>query len=479
MHIQNFIGGKFVKPTNNDYIENYNPAENTVIAKIPNSSFEDIELAVEAANDALQGWSNLPIETRIEWLRKIANALELRKLEIAELESIDTGKPISLATRVDAERSIRNFNFFADHAENLTELRFEMDDATNFVLRKPIGIVGLITPWNLPLYLLTWKIAPALVMGNTVIAKPSEMTPLTANLLCEILQSIDFPSGVINIVQGLGRDVGQAIVEHPQIRAISFTGGTVTGKSVAATAAPMFKKLSLELGGKNATIVLDDADISVAAKGAARAAFTNSGQVCLCGSRILVASSIYSQFVDALIKEINAMKVGNPKSQDTDIGSVISQSHMEKVLSYINLAEQEGGTILTGGSPLSLDEPNADGFFIAPTLIGGLAIDSRCATEEIFGPVATIHRFETDQDAVLMANITEYGLAGSVWTTNTTRGKTIAEQIDSGVLWVNTWLHRDLRTPFGGVKNSGVGREGGDWSLNFFSEFSNICVIND
>ena len=479
MHIQNFIGGKFVKPTNNDYIENYNPAENTVIAKIPNSSFEDIELAVEAANDALQGWSNLPIETRIEWLRKIANALELRKLEIAELESSDTGKPISLATRVDAERSIRNFNFFADHAENLTELRFEMDDATNFVLRKPIGIVGLITPWNLPLYLLTWKIAPALVMGNTVIAKPSEMTPLTANLLCEILQSIDFPSGVINIVQGLGRDVGQAIVEHPQIRAISFTGGTVTGKSVAATAAPMFKKLSLELGGKNATIVLDDADISVAAKGAARAAFTNSGQVCLCGSRILVANSIYSQFVDALIKEINAMKVGNPKSQDTDIGSVISQSHMEKVLSYINLAEQEGGTILTGGSPLSLDEPNADGFFIAPTLIGGLAIDSRCATEEIFGPVATIHRFETDQDAVLMANITEYGLAGSVWTTNTTRGKTIAEQIDSGVLWVNTWLHRDLRTPFGGVKNSGVGREGGDWSLNFFSEFSNICVIND
>ena len=479
MHIQNFIGGKFVKPTNNDYIDNYNPAENTVIAKIPNSSFEDIELAVEAANDALQGWSNLPIETRIEWLRKIANALELRKLEIAELESSDTGKPISLATRVDAERSIRNFNFFADHAENLTELRFEMDDATNFVLRKPIGIVGLITPWNLPLYLLTWKIAPALVMGNTVIAKPSEMTPLTANLLCEILQSIDFPSGVINIVQGLGRDVGQAIVEHPKIRAISFTGGTVTGKSVAATAAPMFKKLSLELGGKNATIVLDDADISVAAKGAARAAFTNSGQVCLCGSRILVANSIYSQFVDALIKEINAMKVGNPKSQDTDIGSVISQSHMEKVLSYINLAEQEGGTILTGGSSLSLDEPNADGFFIAPTLIGGLAIDSRCATEEIFGPVATIHRFETDQDAVLMANITEYGLAGSVWTTNTTRGKTIAEQIDSGVLWVNTWLHRDLRTPFGGVKNSGVGREGGDWSLNFFSEFSNICVIND
>ena len=479
MRVQNFIGGKFVKPANNSYIENYNPAENILIAEIPNSSIEDVELAVKAANDALPGWSNLPIEKRIEWLRKIANALEMRKSEIAELESIDTGKPINLATRVDATRSIRNFNFFADHAENLADLRFEMDDATNFVLRKPIGIVGLITPWNLPLYLLTWKIAPALVMGNTIIAKPSEMTPLTANLLCEILQSINFPSGVINVVQGFGKDAGQAIVEHPKIRAISFTGGTVTGKSVAAVAAPMFKKLSLELGGKNATIILDDADVYAAAKGAARAAFTNSGQVCLCGSRILVASSIYSQFVDALVQEVDAMKVGNPKAKDTDIGSVISQSHMEKVLSYINLAKQEGGTVLTGGSSLSLDKPNADGFFIAPTLIAGLAIDSRCATEEIFGPVATIHRFETDQDAISMANITEYGLAGSIWTTNTARGKVVAEQIDSGILWVNTWLHRDLRTPFGGVKNSGLGREGGDWSLNFFSEFSNICVIND
>ena len=354
-----------------------------------------------------------------------------------------------------------------------------MPDATNYVTRKPVGIVGLITPWNLPLYLLTWKVAPALVMGNTIVAKPSEMTPLTANLLGEILTAIDFPEGVINIVHGLGPSAGQAILEHPNIKAISFTGGTATGKIVAQTAAPMFKKLSLELGGKNATIILDDADLPTAAKGAARAAFTNSGQVCLCGSRILVADNVYEEFVTLLISEVEAMTIGNPSDENTDIGSVISSEHMEKVISYIELAKQEGGKISTGGSKLTLPSPNADGAFIEPTLIEGLAIDSRCATEEIFGPVASIHRFITDDEAIEMANITQYGLAGSVWTSNPARGKSVAERIDSGILWVNTWLHRDLRTPFGGVKNSGVGREGGDWSLNFFSELSNICVKDE
>ena len=353
-----------------------------------------------------------------------------------------------------------------------------MDDATNYVIRKPVGVVGLITPWNLPLYLLSWKIAPALVMGNTIIAKPSELTPSTANLLCEVLDSIDFPKGVINIVQGLGSTVGQAIVEHPEIRAISFTGGTETGKIVARTAAPMFKKLSLELGGKNATIILDDVDLASAAKGAARAAFTNSGQVCLCGSRILVADKIYHEFVDLLVEEVEAMKVGNPKHRDTDIGSVISIAHKDKIHSYIDLAKSEGGEILTG-SEFTILPSNANGAFVAPTLIANLNIDSRCAVEEIFGPVATIHRFTTDEEAIRMANITQYGLAGSIWTGDRARGVAVANQIDSGILWVNTWLHRDLRTPFGGVKNSGVGREGGDWSLNFFSELSNICVKDD
>ena len=354
-----------------------------------------------------------------------------------------------------------------------------MDDATNFVHRKAIGTVGLITPWNLPLYLLSWKIAPALVMGNTIVAKPSELTPLTANLLAEIISSIGLPDGVLNIVHGLGPTAGQAILEHPKISAISFTGGTETGKIVAKTAAPMFKKLSLELGGKNATIILDDADLDIAAKGAAKAAFTNSGQVCLCGSRILVAESIYDQFLPRLIAEIEAMNVGNPSNEDTDVGSVISMDHMEKVLSYIELAKSEGGIIKTGGKRLRLPPPNDNGAFIKPTLIEGLEINSRTATEEIFGPVASVHKFSSDVEAVSMANRTEYGLAGSIWTSKPRRGKAIAEQIDSGILWVNTWLHRDLRTPFGGVKNSGVGREGGDWSLNFFSELSNICVKDD
>ena len=466
-------------PLNGEYLDNHNPATGKITSKISNSSNKDVDLAVQVAQDALPAWSALPRSERIEWLRKIANALELCKDDIARIESMDTGKPIGLAKRVDASRSVSNFEFFADHAEKLIDKEYKMADATNYVTRKPVGTVGLITPWNLPLYLLTWKIAPALVMGNTIVAKPSELTPLTANLLCEILVKIDFPPGVINVVHGLGPNAGQAILEHPQVKAISFTGGTSTGKIVAKTAGPMFKKLSLELGGKNATIILDDADLPTAAKGAARAAFTNSGQVCLCGSRILIDAKIYDEFMPLFINEVEAMKVGNPVEKDTDIGSVISLEHMEKVLSYIELAKQEGGEIATGGNRLNLPEPNSNGAFISPTVVDGLSIDSRCATEEIFGPVASVHQFTGDDEAIQMANITEYGLAGSIWTSNLTRGKSVAEKIESGVLWVNTWLHRDLRTPFGGVKNSGVGREGGDWSLNFFSEFTNICVKDD
>lgn len=479
LQIENFIDGKFITPSNGTYLDNYNPATGEVITKIPNSDNEDVELAVKAAQKALPSWADLPRIKRVEWLRKIAKALELRKDDIAMTESMDTGKPISLAKRVDASRSIANFEFFAEHAEKLVDEEYEMTDAINYVVRKPVGVVGLITPWNLPLYLLTWKIAPALVMGNTIVAKPSELTPLTANLLCEVLTSIQFPSGVINVIHGLGPSAGQAILEHPQIKAISFTGGTSTGKIVAQTAAPMFKKLSLELGGKNATIILDDADLPTAAKGAARAAFTNSGQVCLCGSRILIDSKIYDEFMPLLIKEVKAMKVGNPAKENTDIGSVISHTHMEKVLSYVDLAKKEGGKIATGGGRITLPKPNSNGAFIEPTIVEGLSIDSRCATEEIFGPVASVHQFASDDEAVRMANITEYGLAGSVWTSDLTRGKSLAEKIESGILWVNTWLHRDLRTPFGGVKNSGVGREGGDWSLNFFSELTNVCVKDE
>ena len=478
--ILNFIDGEFIIPHSGKYIDDINPATGEVIGRIASSESQDVQTAVDAASDSLKSWSSLSMENRVIWLNKIADALELNKELIAKTESQDTGKPISLARRVDANRSVSNFRFFAQFASDQTPMEFKMDDAMNFVHRKPVGIVGLITPWNLPLYLLTWKIAPALVMGNTIVAKPSELTPLTANLFASILQDIDFPKGVFNIVHGLGPSAGQAILEHPEIKAISFTGGTQTGRIVARTAAPLFKKLSLELGGKNATIILDDADLEVAAKGAARAGFTNSGQVCLCGSRILVDSTVATKFTELLLEEVRSMRQGDPSDEDTDIGSVISMQHLEKVESYIELAKQEGGTILTGGKRPSFSNSEiTHGAFLEPTVIGGLGIDSRTATEEIFGPVVTIHTFENQEQAIEMANSTEYGLAGSVWTTDLERGKQFSKQIETGIMWVNTWLHRDLRTPFGGVKNSGVGREGGRWSLSFFSEMTNICVKYD
>lgn len=480
MQIYNYINGEFILPTSGNMLDDINPATGQIIAQIPDSNNDDVAKATMAAKRALPDWRGLSKDERINWLNKIAQALEDRTEDIAKTESMDTGKPIGLARRVDAARSISNFRFFAQHALQQTENKFTMADATNYVIRKPVGVVGLITPWNLPLYLLSWKVAPALVMGNTIVAKPSEMTPLTANLLAQTLDEIKFPKGVVNIVHGLGPRAGQAILEHPDITAISFTGGTETGKIVARTAGPMFKKLSLELGGKNATIILDDADLDVAAKGAAKAAFTNSGQVCLCGSRVLIDAKIYDAFVPKFIAAVAAMKVGNPDDESTDIGSVISQQHMEKVLSYIELAKQEGGRIAYGGQRIIPEQPRlCNGSFISPTIVENLSISSRCATEEIFGPVVTLHRFDSDVQAIEMTNSTQYGLAGSIWTTNTSRGKEFAKQVDSGILWVNTWLHRDLRTPFGGVKNSGVGREGGDWSLNFFSELSNICVKDD
>ncbi|MCH1588361.1 MAG: aldehyde dehydrogenase family protein, partial [Flavobacteriales bacterium] len=366
----------------------------------------------------------------------------------------------------------------AEHVEELEDPTFVSNNAVNHVHRSPVGCVGLITPWNLPLYLLSWKVAPALLMGNTIVAKPSEMTPLTANLLAEVVHELGLPPGVFNLVHGLGPEVGQPLVEHPDVHAISFTGGTATGKIVAATAAPMFKKLSLELGGKNATVVLDDAPVESIVDGLVRASFTNSGQVCLCGSRILVHQSLKERFVKAFVKGVESLNVGQPHLEETDMGSLISMDHLSKVEAYIRLGVEEGGTVLTGG--LRADAPvegtPSNGAFLRPTVIDGLPIDARCATEEIFGPVVTLHTFTTDEEAVAMTNSTDYGLAGSVWTADVERGKQLAQRIDSGIVWVNTWLNRDLRTPFGGMKQSGVGREGGRWSLNFFSELTNICV---
>ena len=474
IQINNYINGEF-QPIK-DFLEDINPATGEVIANIPKSGLTEVEKAVNAADEARISWSKLSLEERTDWLDKIADALEYRSDDIASLESLDTGKPITLAKAVDASRSVANFRFFAKFAKDFSVENFEMDDAMNHVVLKPVGIAGLITPWNLPLYLLSWKIAPAIVMGNTVVAKPSELTPLTANLLSEVIHEIGLPAGVVNIVHGLGSEAGQAIVENSKVNLISFTGGTITGKMVAATAAPMFKKLSLELGGKNATVVLEDTNLEESIPEIARSGFMNQGQVCLCGSRILVSDKIWDEFVDKFVDYVKSMKVGDPSSPNSDLGALVSLSHRDKVESYIHLAQREGGEILCGGKSPKLPSPFDKGAFLEPTIISGLSHMSRTATEEIFGPVVTLHRFKSDNEAIEMANCTEYGLAGSVWTSDVKRGKELAEQIETGMVWVNTWLHRDLRVPFGGVKNSGVGREGGRWSLSFFSEAVNICV---
>ncbi|CAI8380205.1 MAG: 2-aminomuconic 6-semialdehyde dehydrogenase [Candidatus Poseidoniaceae archaeon] len=481
MNALNFIDGVFVDADDGETLENVNPATGQEIGTIARSKKADVEVAVQAAMRASKAWASLSMIERADWLDRMADGLEQRKEEIAQRESKDTGKPLALARRVDAQRSIDNFRFFADFARKQEQEVFEMSDATNIVHRNPIGVVGLITPWNLPLYLLSWKVAPALLMGNTIVAKPSEMTPLTAALMCEVASEIALPPGVINVVHGYGPEVGQAILEHPSIGAISFTGGTATGRHVAAIAAPMFKKLSLELGGKNATIVLDDADLGEAVKGAVRAGFTNGGQVCLCGSRILVHRSIADEFTRRLVESVDAMVCGPPEDPSTQIGALISLEHLEKVESYIELGVEEGGIILTGGTRkmTGLVADTDTGAFLRPTIIDGLNHTTRTSTEEIFGPVVTIHRFDSDKEAIEMANSTEYGLAGSIWSTNIDRAHTLAQQIETGIIWVNTWLHRDLRTPFGGVKNSGVGREGGNWSLGFFSEPLNVCIKHD
>jgi aminomuconate-semialdehyde/2-hydroxymuconate-6-semialdehyde dehydrogenase len=476
--VLNYINGGFVSAQSGLTLNTMNPASGEVITTLPKSDASDVQAATEAAMAAGAAWGATSLEERAAWLHRIADALEEHAETIAQLECLDTGKPITLARNVDAARSVANFRFFAEFANELQQETFTDHGAINYVHRSPVGVVGLITPWNLPLYLLTWKVAPALLMGNTIVAKPSELTPLTAHFLAQTLHTIGLPSGVFNLVHGYGPDVGQAIVEHPNIRGISFTGGTATGKIVAATAAPMFKKLSLELGGKNATVVLDDAPLDDIMDGLVRASFTNSGQVCLCGSRVLVDASIYETFKEKFVSAVERLRVGDPQMEETAMGSVISQEHKAKVESYIELGLQEGGVLLTGGTSqrAPVDGVPSQGAFLRPTVIGNLSAASRTATEEIFGPVVTLHAFNSEDEAVEMANITEYGLAGSVWTGDIARGQAFAQRIETGIVWVNTWLNRDLRTPFGGVKQSGVGREGGMWSIGFFSEMTNICV---
>lgn len=475
--IQNYINGQLVAPVKGEYIDNFEPATGMVHAHIPDSDEEDVKKAVEAAQLAFPAWKNLSIEKRHDHLIAVSNLIEKRMEEFAIAESKDNGKPVKLAMRVDIPRAISNFKFYATAVMNWGSESHEMTGkAINYTLRQPIGVVGCISPWNLPLYLFSWKIAPALATGNTVVAKPSEITPYTAYLLSQVCIEAGLPPGVLNIVHGLGPKTGEAIVTHPKVKAISFTGGTKTGASIAMLAAPKFKKLSLELGGKNPNIIFADCNYDLMLKTTVQSSFSNQGQICLCGSRIFVEESLYEKFKSDFIREVEKLVIGDPMEKDTTIGAVVSEPHMEKILYYIHLAKEEGGKILTGGERVKLSGRCSEGYFIKPTVIEGLAYNCRTNQEEIFGPVVTIMPFKTEEEVLMMANSTEYGLASTLWTENLTRAHRMAAEIEAGIVWINCWLLRDLRTPFGGIKSSGVGREGGEEALDFFTEPKNVCI---
>lgn len=466
-----------VAPASDSYLDNFNPATGKVYSLIPDSDERDVELAVKAAAAAFPAWSQMPATQRAALLLKISSLIEEKLDALALAESIDNGKPVWLAKSVDIPRAAANFHFYATGSIHLaTEAHAMEGTAINYTLRQPVGIAGCISPWNLPLYLFTWKIAPALAAGCCVVAKPSEITPMTSYLLSKICIEAGLPKGVLNIVHGLGPKVGAAIVSHKQIPVISFTGGTKTGEWIAKTAAPMFKKLSLELGGKNPNIVFADCNFEETIKTSVTAAFSNQGEICLCGSRIFIEKPLYEKFKEAFLKRVATLKVGNPLNDESRMGAVVSEPHMQKILSYIALSKEEGGQILAGGNQMQLPGENAGGYFIEPTVIEGLPYNCRTNLEEIFGPVVTLTPFETEEEVLLYANATQYGLAATLFTENLKRAHRMAAAVHSGIVWVNCWLLRDLRTPFGGMKNSGVGREGGFEALRFFTEEKNVCI---
>ncbi|MFI5131659.1 MAG: aldehyde dehydrogenase [Chitinophagales bacterium] len=475
--IQNFVGGEFRPTLSGNYLDNINPATGELIGKIPDSNERDVAEAVEAAKLAFPQWSVTPVEKRFHILNRIAEIIDEHVTELAFAETIDNGKPLWLSRKVDIPRASANFRFFATGIMHFATESHNMEDsAVNYTLRQPVGIVGCISPWNLPLYLFTWKIAPAIAAGNCVIAKPSEVTPVTGYLLAHICKEAGLPPGVLNIIHGRGNTTGEAIIKHPDIKAISFTGSTRAGERIASLAAPKFKKLSLELGGKNPNIIFADCDWDKMISSSIQSSFSNQGEICLCGSRILIEESIYGKFKKEFVERTKQLKVGDPLDESSKQGAIVSKVHFDKILRCIDTARQEGGKMLCGGTKVQLAGNCANGYFIEPTVIEGLGPDSQTNQEEIFGPVVTLQSFKTEEEAVHLANATSYGLAATIWTQDISKANRVAAKTESGIIWINCWLLRDLRTPFGGMKNSGVGKEGGWEALRFFTDAKNVCV---
>ncbi len=476
--LANYIGGHPHAPRNGKYLDNFEPATGKVYSLIPDSGAEDIELAVQAAKTIFPWWSARTAGQRSEVLYSIANKIEQYASELAYAESKDQGKPLALARELEIPRAIHNFRFFASEILHQTEQAVHADasETLNYTHRSPLGVAGLISPWNLPLYLLTWKIAPAIAAGNTVVCKPSELTPMTAYMLGEILNEAGVPHGVVNIVFGRGATAGAALTANPEVPILSFTGGTATGRSVLTSAVPKFKKTSLELGGKNAAVVFADADVAEAAIQLVRSGFQNQGEICLCNSRIFVEEKVYPEFVEKFSRYASLLRVGNPEDKETNMGPLVSKEHKEKVQSYIELAKKEGGKIAFGGDTPTLSDYFSGGYFLNPTVVTDLPHTARCMQEEIFGPVVCIAPFKTEKEAIEFTNSTEYGLSASLWTRDVSRAHRVAQALQVGTVWVNCWMVRDLRVPFGGMKASGLGREGGRHSLEFYTETKNICV---